>query len=207
MSSGWWLDRDSPVSLFYIPIQLRVNHFTGYVDSPGRTMVDLMLIRWFSIPYPHLYRYFGDRMINYDLDEGYMVEDYSKYYNSSNSNYNTNLVISILIVESVNKKHAGNYSCSPSNAKPTQVTVHVLHGTYDNNIIIKHTVEQFTRASENALGGVENINYLPLIHVVVTGEKPAAMQHANRGQTVKLNFTLLSGISLVVIGVLGGALS
>lgn len=69
-------------------------------------------------------------MINYDLDEGYLVEDYSKYYNSTSSNYNTNLVISILVVESVNKKHAGNYSCSPSNAKSTQVTVHVLHGEW-----------------------------------------------------------------------------
>lgn len=69
-------------------------------------------------------------MINYDLDEGYLVEDLSKYYNSTStsSNFNTNLVISTLIVESVNKKHLGNYSCSPSNAKSAQVTVHVLHG-------------------------------------------------------------------------------
>lgn len=69
-------------------------------------------------------------MINYDLDQGYLVEDLSKFYNSSHSgsNFNTNLVISTLVVNSVNKKHAGNYSCSPSNAKSAQVTVHVLHG-------------------------------------------------------------------------------
>lgn len=69
-------------------------------------------------------------MINYDLDEGFLVEDFSKYYNNSSSNFNTIVVISTLIVESVNKKHAGNYSCSPSNAKSTQVTVHVLHGKF-----------------------------------------------------------------------------
>lgn len=68
-------------------------------------------------------------MINYELDDGYVVEDISRFYNGSNSlHYKKHLVISILIVESVNKKHAGNYSCSPSNAKSAQVTVHVLHG-------------------------------------------------------------------------------
>ena len=67
-------------------------------------------------------------MINYDLEKGYLVEDLSKNMNSTSSSLNTQLVISTLIVESVNKKHAGNYSCSPSNAKSAQVTVHVLHG-------------------------------------------------------------------------------
>lgn len=80
-------------------------------------------------------------MINYDLDEGYLVEDLSKYYNSSTSssttsNFNTNLVISTLIVEAVHKKHLGNYSCSPSNAKSAQVTVHVLHGKWVEKTII-----------------------------------------------------------------------
>lgn len=67
-------------------------------------------------------------MINYALDEGYLVEDVSKNYNNTGSNQNMNLVISILVVESVNKKHAGNYSCNPSNANAAHVTVHVLHG-------------------------------------------------------------------------------
>lgn len=67
-------------------------------------------------------------MINYDLDEGYLVEDVSKFLNGTGSNLNANFMISVLVVESVNKKHAGNYSCSPSNAKSVQVTVHVLHG-------------------------------------------------------------------------------
>lgn len=67
-------------------------------------------------------------MINYDMDEGYQVKDIIKDYNSTNSSFNMHLVISVLVVDSVNRKHAGNYSCSPSNAKSAQVTVHVLNG-------------------------------------------------------------------------------
>lgn len=78
---------------------------------------------------PHCYcRYFGDRMINYEQDDGYFVKDIGA--DETGTNYNINLIISILIVDSVNKKHAGNYSCVPSNAKSAQVTVHVLHGEY-----------------------------------------------------------------------------
>lgn len=33
---------------------------------------------------------------------------------------------SVLIIQEVNFKHAGNYTCAPSNARPTSITVHVL---------------------------------------------------------------------------------
>ena len=40
-------------------------------------------------------------------------------------------LISTLSVENVNKKmHSGNYTCAPSNAKKTSITVHVVDGKY-----------------------------------------------------------------------------
>lgn len=33
---------------------------------------------------------------------------------------------SVLIIQEVHFKHAGNYTCAPSNARPTSITVHVL---------------------------------------------------------------------------------
>lgn len=48
---------------------------------------------------------------------------------------------SVLTIQGVHLKHAGNYTCAPSNTQPASITVHVLQG-----------------------------------------EKPAAMQHANRSQ-------------------------
>ncbi|XP_055593425.1 uncharacterized protein LOC129744755 [Uranotaenia lowii] len=48
---------------------------------------------------------------------------------------------SVLTIKGVHLKHAGNYTCAPSNTQPASITVHVLQG-----------------------------------------EKPAAMQHANRSQ-------------------------
>ncbi|XP_016983925.2 uncharacterized protein LOC108047990 [Drosophila rhopaloa] len=55
------------------------------------------------------------------------------------SAYLLNPSVSVLTVKQVNFRHAGNYTCAPSNARPASITVHVLRG-----------------------------------------EKPAAMQHANR---------------------------
>ena len=37
---------------------------------------------------------------------------------------------SILLVHGVQFKHAGNYTCAPSNTRPTNINVHVLKGKY-----------------------------------------------------------------------------
>lgn len=37
---------------------------------------------------------------------------------------------SILLVHEVQLKHAGNYTCAPSNTRPTNINVHVLKGKY-----------------------------------------------------------------------------
>lgn len=38
---------------------------------------------------------------------------------------------SLLLVHEVQFKHAGNYTCAPSNTRPTNINVHVLKGEYD----------------------------------------------------------------------------
>lgn len=37
---------------------------------------------------------------------------------------------SILLVNEVQFKHAGNYTCAPSNTRPTYINVHVLKGEF-----------------------------------------------------------------------------
>lgn len=43
-------------------------------------------------------------------------------------NYAKVLSTSVLSIQQVNFKHAGNYTCAPSNARPVSITVHVLRG-------------------------------------------------------------------------------
>jgi hypothetical protein len=38
---------------------------------------------------------------------------------------------SVLLVHEVQFKHAGNYTCAPSNTRPTNINVHVLKGEYN----------------------------------------------------------------------------
>lgn len=54
-------------------------------------------------------------MINYDDEPGVKVE-----FNQSGS---------VLTVENTKLSHAGNYTCAPSNAKPSYIVVHVIEGT------------------------------------------------------------------------------
>lgn len=37
---------------------------------------------------------------------------------------------SVLTIQEVHFKHAGNYTCAPSNARPGSITVHVLQGKF-----------------------------------------------------------------------------
>jgi hypothetical protein len=37
---------------------------------------------------------------------------------------------SVLTIQEVNLKHAGNYTCAPSNTKSASITVHVLRGKF-----------------------------------------------------------------------------
>ncbi|XP_016964655.1 uncharacterized protein LOC108034302 [Drosophila biarmipes] len=49
-------------------------------------------------------------------------------YMQHQSAYLLNPSVSVLTVKQVNFRHAGNYTCAPSNARPASITVHVLRG-------------------------------------------------------------------------------
>jgi hypothetical protein len=53
-------------------------------------------------------------MINYDIARGVVV--------------NNDLEKSVLIVSNAQKRDDGNYTCTPSNARPTSISVHILNG-------------------------------------------------------------------------------
>ncbi|KAH8281837.1 hypothetical protein KR054_003191 [Drosophila jambulina] len=50
------------------------------------------------------------------------------YVQQHQSAYLLNPSVSVLTVKQVNFRHAGNYTCAPSNARPASITVHVLRG-------------------------------------------------------------------------------
>ncbi|KAH8287834.1 hypothetical protein KR018_001856 [Drosophila ironensis] len=52
----------------------------------------------------------------------------SPYLQPHQSSYLLNPSVSVLTVKQVNFRHAGNYTCAPSNARPASITVHVLRG-------------------------------------------------------------------------------
>lgn len=97
-------------------------------------------------------RYHDDRMVNFNFLDGYSVQNVPKVSSSLNneppelgtsdivkqtpidSSYLikdqklSNVASSILFVQEVQFTHAGNYTCAPSNTRPTWINVHVLKG-------------------------------------------------------------------------------
>lgn len=90
-------------------------------------------------------------MVNFNVQDGYSVISIPKNSVPSDDNdlsldidsslldsFNTiergqhmasvELASSVLLVQGVQFKHAGNYTCAPSNTKPTNINVHVLKG-------------------------------------------------------------------------------
>ncbi|XP_018325050.1 netrin receptor DCC-like [Agrilus planipennis] len=64
-------------------------------------------------PPTYVFWYHESRMINYDSGVTVLPNHSS----------------SVLLVHDVDKSHNGNYTCSPSNAKPSSIYVHVLNAT------------------------------------------------------------------------------
>ena len=62
----------------------------------------------------YVFWYRQGRMINYDSEPGVQVELTKRG--------------SVLLVHNTKLSHGGNYTCSPSNAKPAYVMVHVIEG-------------------------------------------------------------------------------
>lgn len=62
----------------------------------------------------YIFWYREGRMINYDNEPGVRVEP------TRNG--------SVLVVEKVKLSHGANYTCSPSNARPAYIMIHVIEG-------------------------------------------------------------------------------
>ncbi|XP_026481529.1 protein turtle homolog B-like [Ctenocephalides felis] len=63
----------------------------------------------------YVFWYHSGRMVNYDIDLGFIVRDEKD--------------VSLLTVPEANKSmHDGNYTCAPSNARPASIAVHILNG-------------------------------------------------------------------------------
>lgn len=92
-----------------------------------------------------MFRYHEDKMVNFNAQEGYTVvmthktslpllQKYQK--NDDLDSYNLiqhsfelpTASSSVLFVHEVQFKHGGNYTCAPSNTRPTFLQVHVLKG-------------------------------------------------------------------------------
>lgn len=101
----------------------------------------------------HSIRYHEDKMVNFDLQDGYSVLTLPKpssspqlnqddeeeniiervkptidSFNIIQTNSHSPPAISVLLVHEVQFKHAGNYTCAPSNTRPTHINIHVLKG-------------------------------------------------------------------------------
>src|SRR6266487_5663160 len=76
-------------------------------------------------PPAFVFWYHNDRMINYDYNSiGRGEISVNKDPHKSDS------VISRLVIRGARLHDSGNYTCTPSNAEPTSIYVHVLQGTY-----------------------------------------------------------------------------
>lgn len=98
-----------------------------------------------TFPKGSLYHYAYDDDINSDkilpipthLDSNNNLIESQAFSGSSGSSYASisnegilSSASSILLVHEVQFKHAGNYTCAPSNTRPTSINVHVLKGNF-----------------------------------------------------------------------------
>jgi hypothetical protein len=88
-------------------------------------------------------------MVNFNLQDGYSVltipksppqhptdddvnpdkmPPLSESLNSIQMSSEMPIASSVLLVHGVQFEHAGNYTCAPSNTRPTNINVHVLKG-------------------------------------------------------------------------------
>ena len=100
-------------------------------------------------------------MVNYDTDDGFSVSSIEaphQFSSGGGSSYDegnsSNIVIvpqttylkvpstSVLTISEVHFKHAGNYTCAPSNARQAIITVHVLKGVLNLFAEIKKLINK-----------------------------------------------------------------
>lgn len=80
----------------------------------GSTFELVCVLRDSTEPPVYVFWYHNDRMINYDNVRGVQVSSDSEK--------------SILTIQDAQKSDSGNYTCTPSNARPTSISVHILNG-------------------------------------------------------------------------------
>ncbi|KAK4885615.1 hypothetical protein RN001_001886 [Aquatica leii] len=106
-----------PASSLFVELQLVEAHAdiiggSEKIVKSGSPLRLSCVLRRSTEPPEYIFWYHGDRMINYDLKGGAAVRHGRQG--------------SELIIPRAEMKHAGNYSCVPSNARSVNVTVHVL---------------------------------------------------------------------------------
>lgn len=57
-----------------------------------------------------------------------LLDSHNLIPNSHQMGHELPTASSVLLVQGVQFKHAGNYTCAPSNTRPTNINVHVLKG-------------------------------------------------------------------------------
>lgn len=89
-----------------------------------------------TFPKGSLYHYTYDDDVNSEkilpfpsnVDSNNLIDGQGFSGSISNNEGVLSSASSILLVHEVQFKHAGNYSCAPSNTRPTSIIVHVLKG-------------------------------------------------------------------------------
>lgn len=104
-----------------------------------------------TFPKGSLYHYTYDDDINSEnilpfpanVDSNNIIEGQSSSGSYSNNDGLLSSASSILLVHEVQFKHAGNYSCAPSNTRPTSINVHVLKGNLFHSKRSSVSIEYF----------------------------------------------------------------
>ncbi|XP_043500582.1 neural cell adhesion molecule 2-like isoform X1 [Polistes fuscatus] len=97
----------------------------------------------------YIFWYRDDRMINYDNEPGVKVEA------TKNG--------SVLLVDKVRLSHGANYTCSPSNAKPSYIRIHVIEE--EENPAAMHGGSERRNSTSNTRNNVWSIYFLLLFSV------------------------------------------
>ncbi|KAG5674381.1 hypothetical protein PVAND_004355 [Polypedilum vanderplanki] len=101
-----------------------------------------------TFPKGSLYHYTYDddvnteKILSSNLDSNNLIDGHT--FSGSSSSYSSNEGIlssasSVLLVHEVQFKHQGNYTCAPSNTRPTSINVHVLKGDQHKPAAMKHS--------------------------------------------------------------------
>lgn len=90
-----------------------------YVKS-GSSINLTCVITQSPIPPVFVFWYHDDRMINYDSSRGQIAIQKAV----------GDTALSKLFIKDVQPADSGNYTCCPSNAEATSITLHVLNGGY-----------------------------------------------------------------------------